>query len=329
MNPVTESHLNIAQLSSAHFGTLRKTDPCPISRPPVVVAGSNCIQSVSRLSKRCLRLLAMVPFFGLLLTNSPAALLFYEGFNYLNGEELGKTTISSPPWENHKNQFTVAPGSLKYASIQAATGNHLKVATTGLSLDSVRTAPNAWIAQSNGTLYVSFLLRIESLDGIATTGNGTSLLTISKTSNNGELFGINLLNQDGVKLGVLKYPSNSSPVSSAFFTNGPGSDLSTDGSTTYLIVAKYQWVDGPNNNLVAVWIDPDLTKPQEEPSLNISTSNGADGTQTAGRLTLCRGPSLNIDEIRIGQTWTDVTPISASKSALEATTPSATQASAH
>jgi hypothetical protein len=29
-----------------------------------------------------------------------------------------------------------------------------------------------------------------------------------------------------------------------------------DGSTTYLIVAKYQWVKGAANDVVTVWVNP-------------------------------------------------------------------------
>lgn len=266
-----------------------------------------CVQPsrpASRLGLQPLVLLLVL----LLQPAAQAAPLFYEGFDYSMGEQLGEAVSTSSLWENDKDQFTIAAGSLDSTRIQPSTGNRLSVAATSLSLDSVRTAPGAWAPQSNGAVYVSLLLRIESVTGIATTGDGTSVLTISKTSNNTELLGINLLNNGGVKLGVLKYPSNSSQVSSAFFSSGPGAGLSADGSATYLIVAKYEWVAGATNDVVTVWVNPDGMGGTEDPANQVSTSAGTDGTHTAGRLTLSRGPHLNIDEIRIGQTWADVTP---------------------
>jgi hypothetical protein len=242
-----------------------------------------------------------------LLMSAQATLLFYEGFNYPNGAELGEV-VTNPPWENDKSQFTVGGGNLDYPGIQASAGGRLNVTATAPSLDSVRTTSSAWAAQHGGTLYVSFLLRLESVDGIGTQGDGTSVLTIGKASNGAHLFGVNLLNRDGIKLGVVKYPSSTFPISSAFFSSGPGTNLSANGSATCLIVAKYEWVKGATNDVVTVWLNPGGLGATEDPANQVSTSSGPDGDQTAGRLTLSRGPHLNIDEIRIGQTWADVTP---------------------
>jgi signal transduction histidine kinase len=135
------------------------------------------------------------------------------------------------------------------------------------------------------------------------------LLTINHTSNKSQLLGINLLNDAAVRLGVLKYPSDGAFVSSsAFFTNGPGSNLSANGSTTYLIIAKYEWKEGATNDEVTLWVNPATLGAVEDSSNKIFTSAGADGIKSAGRLAFSRGPNVNIDELRIGQTWGDVTP---------------------
>jgi len=242
--------------------------------------------------------------------NATATLLFHDGFDYTAGEELGAAGSSSrPPWENDKSQLTIAGGSLDYAGLRASTGNRVNVDATSPTLDSTRTAADAWVSQTSGSLYCSFLLRVQSMNGINTTGDGTSVVTISRTSNNTQLIGINLLNSGGIKVGVLKYPSSSSPVSSsAFFSSGTGASLSADGSTTYLVVAKYEWVDGGANDVVTVWVNPGNLGAAEDTGNKVSTSAGTDGTDSAGRATFSRGPNVNIDELRIGQTWADVTP---------------------
>jgi hypothetical protein len=255
------------------------------------------------------RLLVLLAVSTLALSGAHGAILFYEGFDYPIRTELGDTVVTSARWENDKSQFTVAAGSLVRDGLAPATGNRLAVSPTSPSLDSVRTASGAWAPQADGTLYVSFLLKLESVESIDATGDGTSILTIGRTANNSYLLGINLLNQGGIKLGVLKYPSGSVQVSSAFFSSGSGTNLPADGSSTCLIVAKYEWVEGASSDIVTVWLNPSGLGTNEDPANKVSVSIGSDGTETAGRLTLSRGPHLSIDEIRIGRTWAEVTPI--------------------
>jgi signal transduction histidine kinase len=237
-----------------------------------------------------------------------ADLLFYDGFDYPVGERLGESS-STTKWENSKTQITVSGGSLNYVGLEAPIGNSLNIQFGSPNLDSVRTIAGAWKEQAWGTMYISFLLRIESIAGIGSTNEGSSLLTINHTSNKSQLLGINLLNDGAVRLGVLKYPSDGTIVSSsAFFTNGPGANLSANGSATYLIVAKFEWKEGAANDEATLWVNPTTLGAGEDSGNRISTSTGMDGDKSAGRFTFSRGPNVNIDELRIGQTWADVTP---------------------
>jgi pectate lyase len=239
-----------------------------------------------------------------LLPNAPAALLFYEGFDYPDGQELGDPA-GIPAWENGKSQITIGAGSLQHVGIEAAIGNRMHGAATTASFDGTRTSAGAWPEQSTGVLYCSFLLRVESATGLATTGEGTSVLTIGRTSNSSQMIGVSLLNSEGIKIGVIKYPGGATPSSSAFFTTGVGADV---GTGTVLVVAKYEYEDGAENDVVTVWVNPTTTGGTEDPENFVATNTGVDGNKTLGRLTLCRGPNVSIDEIRIGQTWAEVTP---------------------
>lgn len=251
---------------------------------------------------------ALLAFIHLPFLEARAALLFYDGFDYTAGEELGEFS-SNEQWDNDKNPFTLVSGSLYYPGIEPVTGNRVNVQASTPSLDSVRTLDGSWPKQSNGVLYVSFIVRLHSFAQIGRTAPGTALVAVSDTINNTELFGVSLLNDKAVRLGALKYPSSGAAASStAFFTSGVGANLAVDGSTTYLIVAKYEWVKGASNDVVTVWVNPKTLGGYEDQANRISTSGGADGTGAAGRLTLCRGPNVNIDEIRIGDSWADVTP---------------------
>jgi signal transduction histidine kinase len=240
---------------------------------------------------------------------APAALLLYEGFDYPVKEQLGEAT-SRVRWSNDKEQFTIVRGSLDYAGFKAPTGNRVNVAAIAPSLDSVRTLDGSWPKQSKGALYLSFILRLQSVAELSDAAEGTSLLTISDTFNRTELLGLNLrLAQGAVQLGVLKYASTNAPASAAvFFSSGPGANLSVDGATTYLIVAKYEWVEGEANDVVTLWVNPEQLGATEDATNKVFTSPGPDGLGAAGRLTLSRGPNVNIDELRLGQTWAEVTP---------------------
>jgi pectate lyase len=180
------------------------------------------------------------------------------------------------------------------------------------NLDGTRTTADAWESQTSGMLYVSFLLRVEGVDGLGVEGMGTPILNISQAGSvSRQLLSVNLVNDGGMRAGVLKYPSDSTPVSSAFFSAGEGASLSADGSATVLVVAKYEWVDGADNDVVTLWVNPGNLGGGEDPGGRVSTSSGADGTNNAGRLYINRGPTLSLDELRIGRTWAAVTPTGA------------------
>jgi len=243
--------------------------------------------------------------------NASAALLFYDGYGYSIGEDLGEGS-SVTNWANPKSNITIGEGSLSYGGLQSSTGNSVTVNGGSSNLDGARTAAGAWASQTNGALYFSFLLKLNNPSGIATNGSGTPIVNISQSGSvSQQLISLNLLNSSGIKLGVLKYPSTGSAVSSAFFAAGAGANLTADGMTTYLIVAKYDWVSGTANDVVTVWVNPATLGSSEDSGNKVFTSTGTDGTANAGRLYINRGPSLNIDELRIGQTWADVTPTGA------------------
>jgi pectate lyase len=255
-----------------------------------------------------LGLLAITAFWW---QSATASLLFYDGFDYATGNTLGSSD-STAAWENAKSNITITEDSLSYGGLQSPMGNRINVSGGSSNLDGTRTKDGAWASQTNGTLYVSFLLKLNGIGGIATSGNGTPILNLCRTSSSSQqLLSLNLLNDSGIKLGVLKYPSSSTAVSSAFFTTGPGVNLAADGTTTYLIVAKYEWLAGAANDIVTVWVNPENLDGLEASGNKIFTSGGTDGTANVGRLYINRGPTLDLDELRIGTTWGAVTPTGA------------------
>jgi len=252
--------------------------------------------------------LALLVAGGFWISTASAALLFYDDFDYAAGNTLGLID-STADWENAKSQITITGGSLNYGGLQSPAGNRVNVNGGSSNLDGTRTKDGAWASQTNGTLYVSFLLKLNGIGGIATSGAGTPIVNLCRTgSSSQQLLSLNLLNDSGIKLGVLKYPSSSTAVASAFFTTGMGANLAADGTTTYLIVAKYEWVEGTANDIVTVWVNPGNLGGAEDSGNKVFTSAGNDGTANVGRLFINRGPTLDLDEVRLGTTWAAVTP---------------------
>ena len=94
-------------------------------------------------------------------------------------------------------------------------------------------------------------------------------------------------------------------------TGASQTEYTTDLSfgTTYLIVVKYDLND-VGNDIASLWVDPSSLG-GAEPAGAI-TNNGSVSTTTAFASICLRNnavsPKANIDEIRVGATWADVTP---------------------
>src|SRR6478735_8473115 len=155
---------------------------------------SNRSESRSIVSRGVTRMLCLLLLQVLLCQSTSAALLFYDGYNYTAGEILGEGS-SVANWANPKSNITIGEDSLSYGGLPAASGKCVRVNGGSSNLDGARTAANVWSSQTNGTLYFSFLLKLNSTSGIATTGNGTPVVNISQAgSASQQLLSLNLLN---------------------------------------------------------------------------------------------------------------------------------------
>src|SRR5262245_59126334 len=85
------------------------------------------------------------------------SLPFYDGFSY----SAGATLAGNANWVagNGTTQIKVGSTSLSYAGLQASTGMDVSLIPTS---SSARTYVN-FAAQTSGTVYFSFLLKINSL----------------------------------------------------------------------------------------------------------------------------------------------------------------------
>jgi MYXO-CTERM domain-containing protein len=219
------------------------------------------------------------------------ALIVYDGFNYA----VDSTLAGNPGWTslNTGTAPVIAVGNLTVSGLAAPAGNH--VSTAGGNIQEALNAIGQTI--SSGTIYYSFALQLTSLPTTATysfalaTGNTNYSSTVWFRAD-GAQFNIGLANR-----------SNSTPE---YDTQA----LSLD--TTYFLVGAYEFVDGTGTNVSTLWINPDASSFGETaPAYTLQATGGTDMTSITQFLV--RGasgsPAFIFDELRIGTTWAEVTPV--------------------
>ena len=229
-------------------------------------------------------------------------LLAYDAFNYLAGSVLenqgGWVTNSASAGD------TIEAGSLPIPGLAAATGNRLTWGGPSLSLR----LPLSTV-MTTGAVYFSFALRIDSLGSSFnsvgtlagfTTGTGTAFGTKINIRTNGT---------GGFNLGTSK-------GSGTTFGGWGPADYSV--GQTIFVVGRYTFF-GANgtDDQSDLWLNPStgtfgLSAPP--PTVAAVGSGGTDLTQIDRFFFRSGGSSSSpskivTDELRVGRTWADVTPL--------------------
>jgi hypothetical protein len=244
-----------------------------------------------------------------------AALSFYEPFstnNFTGGASLGK---------NEANGWSIGNSPSAHGSSVvggAATLNYEGLQTDASSLGVVR-APNTTessrnvgkpfdTAFTNGPVYCSFLVQAVTLP----TTNRCVLSLNQSTGGNGFASPAASVWVDAAgRLLIGKNSSNSAPETTAAL-----------GDKTAFVVLKYTFNPGADDDEVALYLAPKPGQP-EPAKPTLATTNGADIKKLVA-FGLPQGrPSdsthgagtgeLYLDEIRVGDTWADVTPAAEAK----------------
>jgi hypothetical protein len=224
----------------------------------------------------------------------------YDGFNYTPGSILG----GQGDWVNLNTGDTifVAAGNLSYPGFAAPTGN--KITYDGAGMDPAK----RFDSTSWGSVYYSFLLKVTSVGGLNATGGYLCGLYQSPTSTTtGSPIYIRLNGTD-YDLGIATRLT--APVS----WWGP---LSVNA--TYLIVASYDFIAGTTNDSSRFWINPNASTfgAGTAPAPTASSINTLTDLTAAQRMMIRQDaatatPFVELDELRIGRTWADVTPAASS-----------------
>jgi hypothetical protein len=222
---------------------------------------------------------------------------YTDHFNYNTGSIGGQGK-----WVNLNtgDSLLVTAGNLTYTGFAASTGK--KLVFDGAGKDPAITFTQTY----SGKIYASFLLKITSLGSMNTTGGYIATFYQSPSSvTSGTLLWLRK-DADGSSFDI--------GLSSRTTTTVSWTTAKTVG-TTYLIVMDYEIVSGVTNDISNLWINPDASSfgSATVPTPTLTTTNTTTDLTGLGRFTIRQDattstPFCELDELRIGAVWADVTP---------------------
>ena len=241
------------------------------------------------------------PFFAA--AQSP---IIVENFNYTAADTL--RTISGAGWtpiatvSNINKVPVVSPGLSYTGSTASGIGNAVAIKTTGEDIGKA-------FAQNyrDNAIYTSFLINVSAAQATgdyffayldsALSGTNYRARTFIKTSGT------------GYKIGI----SKSGTVTAAGYY---ATDLSFN--TTYQIVIKYSIISGATNDSVKLFVNPILgaAEPTTASADALTTENDITISSTVGiggvalrQGTSTNAPTLTFDGLKVGRSWSSVTPL--------------------
>jgi hypothetical protein len=238
----------------------------------------------------------------LTVVTQPPQLILYEPFDYAN---IGSPVSNNTPqnWTfggTGANDLNVIARNLSCAGLAHSVGNSVTNGGAGLGVRRL-----FGTSANSGVLYFSALFRIND---IGTTWNGAASQVGALTATDNVSFRLAVMVESspaGYRIGVQKGGTGATPTfGSAEFVAGE----------TVFLAGKYDFTTSPN--LVHLWINPN-------PSTFGSTTEPDNGFITAGtgtdgfeidRFNIRQNTTTSVpavmqwDELRIGRTWSDVTP---------------------
>lgn len=250
-------------------------------------------------SRLTLGKLLAVAAIGLAFQTAQATLLFQEGFNYTAGAGVGGNVnpMSGSSWSGNNNVTVDGTDPLlTYAGLNNISTYNMKM-VWGVSSGTVKNDP-AFATVSSGQLYYSFLLDMTALPSATGTGSYLTALNAAGASPNGSSDAVDLyVNSAGVMT-----------MKSKGVAAGANTPLTLN--TTYLVVLEYDF----GANLSSIYVDPS--------SLGGSTPSAyATATPASGSITGLGDVgfkaqsnttgTFQINNLLIGTTWADVTPLAA------------------
>jgi len=246
-------------------------------------------------------------------SRSYGQLLLHESFSYTLPATIGgngATGTSNNNWTTHSvtagqtTTDTLYPGSLNFPGLIASTGEKLHLFSYKNAIS--RDVNSPLVTNASTVMYFSALINVLDTAQIKTTAD--YFMSFGATAGSS-------VTSLGGRLGIKAITSATSYRLSISNISG-GTPTYTDFAqdlncgTTYLVVVKYDRSTNPTT--ASLWVDPVATSfGGTEPAGSVTN---ATGTNTfAAFASMCirnsaNTPKVEIDEIRVGSTWAEVTP---------------------
>jgi hypothetical protein len=227
-------------------------------------------------------------FFYIFLFQITNAQLLTESFY---GLTVDQSLSNQNNWSSDPNatNIIVRSGSLSFDGYPPSLGDKVEVTTGSNNVALTKTLSQTI---TSGSIYISFLIKINSFSTTAAdvyfigfkTGNNAHRPRLLIKNNNANTF----------FFGISKVEGDRSYTSNSFNKN-----------TTYLVVMKYTFLSGDNNDKVDLFINPDPIS-SEPATPNLTHTSGTDASSFDNifiRQTKNSGTNLEIDEIRVATSW--------------------------
>jgi hypothetical protein len=280
---------------------------------------------------------------GVFASQASASLLIYDGFAYTPGEKLAPVTdtVGTPNPGQHNVAYNVdwryagggavatnqspgiGSGSLPApAGLPASTGNSVQFDTTQIGTARIQFTPTAI---NSGTVYWSGLLRVSDVSTNMNAVNGLLIAGFNNTPGPGPQpnavgAGLRIRKVSGDATDTLYNigtAMNSGTGSGVGGTNVQFAGTSFDEDDVVFIVASYEFVAGATNDIARMWINPNpadfgagvAPAPTliSAPGSAVADSFPSLSTFNLRNVNTVGQPSAQFDELRVGDTWADVT----------------------
>lgn len=226
----------------------------------------------------------------------------YDGFDYpVSGVGTGLQTQTGWTFINTGDDIAIVASNLSYTGLATSTGN--KISFAGAGIEAIKAiTPQA----AGSTVYYSLLLNISSMAGVTDGSGGYIAGFAQNTTTFGGTLWAKRVDDTNYNIGV--------EVRTANLLNTTYNSTSLVAGQTYFIVVAYTFnTGGAADDVARLWINP--VPGTAEPTATLTdTHTGVDlNMETTANFffrqdSLTETGALEIDELRIGTAWADVTP---------------------
>lgn len=242
---------------------------------------------------------------GLLIFQNAEAqqsLPFYDGFNYTTGSAL----VGQGPWTSGgSTEIKVNAANLTYSGLSSSTGEDVTLVPNSSSGRTVMNFASPG-ATAGTTVYASFLVKVNALPNSGNKQLFGYIYSSAGSSSTPDL-GVFVVNSGGTaEIGIGAH--NSTLSGTTGYT-----DAQNVGSGAHFIVVRYTF--GSSSDSIDVWVDPSSSNfgagsaPSPDDATAPTESHVSGGEQYFDWSTPSSGVgNFEVDELRIGTTWAQVTP---------------------